>query len=198
MTPATGDNDTSIATTAFVKAQSYITTSALTPYAPIASPAFSGSPTAPTPAAANNSTAIATTAWVNSEISTAGNSIKAVATIADVAPSTPAHGTLWWNSANGNLYIFYNDGSSMQWVQINSVGSVMLDFPSSPTEGQVFRPGAPVSNYTYRSGTWIKNAGTASSYNRVVNPAMQIVSKTIWRIAQLSAANAAYYIADQW
>jgi hypothetical protein len=32
VTPSTGDNDTSIATTAFVKAQNYITSSALTPY----------------------------------------------------------------------------------------------------------------------------------------------------------------------
>ena len=41
-TPSLSDNDTSIATTAFVKGQSYLTASALTPYAPLAGAVFSG------------------------------------------------------------------------------------------------------------------------------------------------------------
>lgn len=54
-TPATADNDTSVATTAFVKAQGYAT---------LAGPAFTGNPTAPTPTAGDNDTSIATTAFV--------------------------------------------------------------------------------------------------------------------------------------
>jgi hypothetical protein len=83
-TPAPGDNDTSIATTAFV--QSAVASGVATGVtsfnsrigavllnladvtgvggAPIASPAFTGAPTAPTPAPGDNSTAIATTAFV--------------------------------------------------------------------------------------------------------------------------------------
>lgn len=63
-TVATADNSTSLATTAFVKAQAY---------APLASPTFTGTPTLPTgtiavtQAAANNTTAIATTAYVKSQ-----------------------------------------------------------------------------------------------------------------------------------
>lgn len=59
-TPATADNTTKIATTAFVKAQNY---------APSASPAFTGVPTAPTAAVGNNTTQLATTAFVANEIS---------------------------------------------------------------------------------------------------------------------------------
>jgi len=62
-TPATGDNDTSIATTAFVKAQAY---------APLASPALTGNPTAPTPTAGDNDTSIATTAFVTNAVTAAG------------------------------------------------------------------------------------------------------------------------------
>lgn len=80
-TPASGDNDTSIATTAFVRTA--ISTYAVGSFngrtgsvsltasdvsgvggALTASPAFTGTPTAPTPALADNSTAIATTAFV--------------------------------------------------------------------------------------------------------------------------------------
>jgi hypothetical protein len=53
-TPTAGDNDTSIATTAFVA----------TSYAPLLSPSLTGTPTAPTAAAATNTTQLATTAFV--------------------------------------------------------------------------------------------------------------------------------------
>jgi hypothetical protein len=54
-TPATGDNSTLVATTAFVKAQAYAT---------LASPTFTGTPAAPTAAVDTNTTQIATTAFV--------------------------------------------------------------------------------------------------------------------------------------
>lgn len=55
-TPAAGDNDTSIATTAFVVAA----------YAPLVSPTLTGNPTAPTQPNGDSSTKIATTAFVQS------------------------------------------------------------------------------------------------------------------------------------
>jgi hypothetical protein len=62
-TPPTPDNDTSIATTAFVKNQNY---------APLASPVFTGDPKAPTPPPADNDTSIATTAFVHTVVAAAG------------------------------------------------------------------------------------------------------------------------------
>jgi len=119
-TPATSDNDTSIATTAYVKAQGYLTAVPAT-YAPLASPTFTGDPKAPTPTVGDNDTSIATTAFVTAAIAAIPPPASG-ATIADAAP-TGAQGKLWWNSANGNLYIYYDDGTSSQWVQINSVGT---------------------------------------------------------------------------
>jgi hypothetical protein len=85
VTPATSDNDTSIATTAFVKAQGYITSAPVTSVAgrtgavtlavadvsgaaPTSSPNFTGTPLAPTAADGTSSTQIATTAFVQSAI----------------------------------------------------------------------------------------------------------------------------------
>lgn len=53
-----------IASQSWVTGQGYITSSALIPYAPLASPSLSGTPTATTATADNNSTRIATTAFV--------------------------------------------------------------------------------------------------------------------------------------
>ena len=83
-TPDTSDNSTQIATTAFVKAQNDVTSvfgrtgeivaatgdydvAQVTGAAPLASPAFTGTPTALTPATADNSTAVATTAYVKAQ-----------------------------------------------------------------------------------------------------------------------------------
>ena len=84
-TPSTGDNSTSLATTAFVKNQGYVTavtapvtsvatkTGAVTLVvgdvsgaAPLASPTFTGVPAGPTAAPGTNTTQLATTAFVTS------------------------------------------------------------------------------------------------------------------------------------
>lgn len=64
-TPAVADNDTSLATTEFVKRA--IDNIALSGYAPLASPAFTGNPTAPTPTAGDDDTSLATTAFVQQQ-----------------------------------------------------------------------------------------------------------------------------------
>ena len=35
---------------------------------------------------------------------------------------TPNEGELWWESDTGDLYVYYNDGSSAQWVMANAGG----------------------------------------------------------------------------
>jgi hypothetical protein len=136
-TPSLSDDDTSLATTAFVKGQNYITSSALSPYlttadaastyAPLASPALTGNPTAPTPATADNDTSIATTAFVkaqgylttapvtsvagrtgavtlsNTDISGLGT--MATATAADYSTTTAANGLYYPLSSNPAGYL---------------------------------------------------------------------------------------------
>ena len=85
-TPIAADNSTQIATTAFVKNQSYVTASTapvisvagrsgaivlsvsdISAAAPLASPSFTGSPISTTPSTSDNSTNIATTAYVKNQ-----------------------------------------------------------------------------------------------------------------------------------
>lgn len=68
----------------------------------------------------------------------------------------------------------------------------MLDFPSSPTEGQIFQ------SFIYRSGAWAKvPLKTALPKNYLVNPAMQI-SQQNGDAMRAAATSATYYAADQW
>lgn len=40
--------------------------------------------------------------------------------IADVAPTGAIHGDMWYNSLDGSSYIYVNDGTSSQWVEVHS------------------------------------------------------------------------------
>jgi hypothetical protein len=40
-------------------------------------------------------------------------------TVSDNAPPSPKSADLWYNSTDGGLLIYYNDGSSNQWTEIN-------------------------------------------------------------------------------
>ena len=186
-TPAPGDNDTSIATTAYTTAAIAVSDAAqlaaLNLKANIASPTFTGDPRAPTPTAGDNDTSIATTQFVVSAIGTAtapmlpdapadgfvyGRKNNLWATVIggahtdDSPPAGPLQdGQLWYRSSDGAMFIWYVDADSGQWVQVNG----------------------PVTA-----------AGTAEARNRIVNPAMQISQENA-----RTASNAInYYPADQW
>jgi hypothetical protein len=53
-----------------------------------------------------------------------GNGVGFLTTIADTPPPVPTPGLLWWNSSPGigQLYVYYNDGTSSQWVTANNMG----------------------------------------------------------------------------
>ena len=86
------------------------------------------------------------TSW--STISGGGGGGSSV-TINDAAPGSPSSGDLWWNSNAGQLKIYYNDGSSSQWVDAAGGGggsggsgitvySGVANYPLASThEGQI-------------------------------------------------------------
>jgi hypothetical protein len=88
--------------------------------------------------------------------------------ISDTPPASPQAGQMWWESDSGNLYIWYVDGTSSQWVQVNGL-------PDASAAGLALK--------------------TADTRNRVVNGAMQISQENA-KGTSLTAANS--YPADQW
>ena len=40
----------------------------------------------------------------------------AVATVSDTAPSSPSNGQMWFDSSDGSFNVYYNDGTSSQWI----------------------------------------------------------------------------------
>lgn len=66
-------------------------------------------------------------------------------TTSDTAPSSPSAGDLWYDTTTLRLYVYYNDGSSSQWVKANPSGSgsgasvaVQETAPSNPSSGDLW------------------------------------------------------------
>jgi hypothetical protein len=57
-------------------------------------------------------------------------------TISDTAPVGPVPGDTWWDSVSGQLYIWFDDGSSAQWVIANSTPAPP-GMPSTAVAGDV-------------------------------------------------------------
>jgi hypothetical protein len=71
---------------------------------------------------------LATKQYVDARIATVGG-----VTISDTPPASPTQGKLWYESDSGNTYIWYDDGTSAQWVMTGPGG-----LPPMPEYPMVF------------------------------------------------------------
>jgi len=102
-----------------------------------------------------------------------GGSIEISAT----APLSPGAGDLWWDSDNGKLYIYYDDGTSQQWV--DAAGPSVAVQSTAPTgyEGQLWLDDTDGSMYVY----YTDPGGGSSSWIGAVSRSggiLQVVSTT--------------------
>jgi hypothetical protein len=219
--------------------------------APIDSPAFTGTPTAPTPTPGDNDTSLATTAFVTTAIGNRppdapsdgqsygrknaawvdvaeeapadgitygrknGAWVASVggASISDAPPAGPiTQGQLWWESDSGNTYVWFDDGTSAQWIQIAGGAGFALCWsgdapPASPVPNMLWFRTTNGRLYIYyddgNSLQWCDTSGTASTpvktaqaRNRVTNGAMQH-SQENGNAGSVHAAAVSWYPADQ-
>jgi hypothetical protein len=163
--------------------------------APLASPAFTGTPSLPTgttgitQTAGNSTTALATTAFVTTALGGATGG----ATVGDVAPASPSQGALWWDSIGGQMYVRYTDANSSQWVVANSQPAGISDAPND------------ANTYARHAASWVASP-TNASVAAAVAPALNNVGRSfvhngLFNIAQRGAGpwttNGAF-TADRW
>ena len=111
-------------------------------------------------------------------------------TINDTAPANPQPGQLWWDSVGGQLYVWYADPNTAQWVVAVNVASLLT--PASTT----------VLGAVKVDGTTIKAApdGTISTTvvpmgdNRIINGDMRIDQRN----NGASGTAASGYTVDRW
>jgi len=56
--------------------------------------------------------------------------------VSETAPESPSEGDLWWDSTDGNLYIYYNDSDSGQWTTASTVFGGLVDVNATTLNGE--------------------------------------------------------------
>jgi hypothetical protein len=98
-------------------------------------------------------------------------------TISATAPAAPAVGDLWWDSVNGELYVYYDDGTSSQWVAAAGPSVTVAAVAPTGYEGQLWLDDTDGSMYVY----YTDPGGGSSSWIGAVSRSggiLQVVSTT--------------------
>lgn len=129
-------------------------------------------PISPTPPLTSNDDAIATTKWVTEILA------EHVPVTTGVAPPAIRQtGTLWWNANDGNLYIWYTDPTSSQWVSAMAALGAGIFLPltggvingSLRVAGAVSFNGAPLQALPTISGSRGANEALTALLNALVS-----------------------------
>lgn len=96
-------------------------------------------------------------------------------TVSDTPPQNAIQGDLWWDSAEGNLYIYYVDPDSNQWVIASpNVGGAesgnIFTGPSAPSnaiEGTLWYNTLDNTIYVYHKGAWVPSSSAVAGVNSV-------------------------------
>ena len=95
-----------------------------------------------------------------------------------VAPSNPQDGQFWFDTTAGKMYVYYNDGSSAQWV--STLGGLV---GQTGTEGQ---------QLIHNGTEWVAYDG--KSRNLIYNGAMQVAQ----RATSYTSVPTGYRTVDRW
>lgn len=114
----------------------------------------------------------------------------APAVVSPTPPTTPNTGDIWVDSSDGISYVYYDDGTSGQWIEMISSGVVSLASKANLSGGNTFTGtqilGTPLGvssggtgaiNLT--SGGYLKGTGTSAISSQIGIPAEDITSGSL-------------------
>lgn len=84
-----------------------------------------------------------------------------VASVSATVPTSANNGDMWFNSTTGVTYVYYNDGTSSQWVEtvttaalMNSIDDALDVVITSPSDGNLLK-------YDGATSKWINSSDTS-------------------------------------
>jgi hypothetical protein len=104
-----------------------------------------------------------------------GGGGSASVTISDTPPGSPTAGNLWWESDSGNMYIYYDDGTTSQWVPATGLGSV-----SSVPKGHIHGLAISVSGTTLSVA--VGEASDATAVSKMVLASTYSKTTSAWAV----------------
>ena len=96
-------------------------------------------------------------------------------TTSETAPELPLVGDMWFNSATLSLFLYYDDGDSLQWIQINDAGGAAGNGlaiissvpPENPAIGDLWYDDASTGTLLiYNGEVWVSTADGGGAGNQ--------------------------------
>ena len=115
----------------------------------------------------------ATSTWVNGE----GSTVPVI--ISETAPVSPEVGELWLNSTEAKMYVYYDDGSSAQWVA--AVGGTV------PSQGKILQVVSTTKTDTFSASITTGATSAITGFSATITPSS--ASNKILVFVSLSAAH---------
>jgi hypothetical protein len=125
----------------------------------------------------------------------------APAVVSPVPPTTPTPGDIWVDSSDGISYVYYNDGTSSQWIELVSSGVPSINSKANLDGGNVF-----TGEQTLGTPLAISSGGTGGTTIEEAQQNLQILYSPnyiinggfdIWQRGTSFSANNTYS-ADRW
>jgi microcystin-dependent protein len=88
-----------------------------------------------------------------------------VATVSTVPPASANPGDIWYDSDDGTSYLYYNDGTSAQWVELLSSGLPSLDLKANLSGGNSFTGAQAITSSITTETPLIVNGVTSQTAN---------------------------------
>jgi hypothetical protein len=118
--------------------------------------------------------------------------------VGDAAPTTPQPGTLWWDSVGGQLYVWYVDANSSQWVIANNAAGLLasgyLALSGGTMTGPITLPGNPTAPLQTVPKQYVDALPVAMNDNRLINGDMRIDQRGV----STTGGAAIGYAIDRW
>ena len=121
------------------------------------------------------------TTWANS-----GSTVS----VGDTPPASPRAGDLWWDSVGGQMYVWFADANSSQWVSTNNSGGVVASMATPLANGVA----AVGTSLAYARADHTHPGDGYTHDNRIINGDMRIDQRN--NGAAGTAINV--YTADRW
>jgi hypothetical protein len=117
--------------------------------------------------------------------------------VGDTAPTTPQPGTLWWDSVGGQLYVWFVDANSSQWVIANNAAGLLasgyLALSGGTMTGPITLPGNPTAPLQTVPKQYVDALPIAMNDNRIINGDMRIDQRNAGATGVASG-----YAVDRW
>ena len=135
--------------------------------------------------------------WTPVTSSGGGGGGGASVTVGENPPLNPVQGDLWWDSVGGNLYVYYVDITSNQWViaSPNVGGESKANIftgpsaPADPIEGELWYNTLDNTIYVYNLGAWRPSSSAVAGVQSVTGTSPIITQGDEDVVVSISPAN---------